>query len=107
MRGPIQASGHFREKQTARRVAGGGIGLAMSSLTIYSSGRTLHVSAGPEAAAIARVNARIRVKPARYNAVMPRTPPVRRLPSGRVPRAAIRKYVRQIIERFRPNKVIL
>src|SRR5581483_1416300 len=33
--------------------------------------------------------------------------PVRRLPSGRVPRAAIRRYVRRIVERFRPEKVIL
>ena len=32
---------------------------------------------------------------------------VRRLPSGRVPRAAIRKYVNRIIERFHPEKVIL
>src|SRR5438128_7569211 len=31
----------------------------------------------------------------------------RRLPSGRVPRAAIRKYVRKIGERFRPQRVIL
>jgi predicted nucleotidyltransferase len=42
---------------------------------------------------------------------MPRTPPipppVRRLPSGRIPRAAIRRYVRQVVERFRPQKVIL
>jgi predicted nucleotidyltransferase len=42
---------------------------------------------------------------------MPRTPPVpkpvRRLPSGRVPRAAIRKYVRQVVEKFHPQKVIL
>ena len=42
---------------------------------------------------------------------MPRTPPlpplVRRLPSGRVPRAAIREYVRQVVEKFHPNKVIL
>src|SRR5947207_159704 len=42
---------------------------------------------------------------------MPRTPPipkpVRRLPSGRIPRAAIRKYVRQLVEKFRPEKVIL
>jgi predicted nucleotidyltransferase len=38
----------------------------------------------------------------------PQLPPsARRLPSGRVPRAAIRKYVRQIVERFRPEKVIL
>jgi uncharacterized protein len=34
-------------------------------------------------------------------------PPVRRLPSGRVPRAAIRRYVRQIAERFHPRRVIL
>ena len=33
--------------------------------------------------------------------------PVRRLPSGRVPRSATRKYVRQIVEKFRPQKVIL
>src|SRR5947209_12569486 len=42
---------------------------------------------------------------------MSRTPPapkpVRRLPSGRVPRAAIRKYVRQVVEKFHPDKVIL
>jgi predicted nucleotidyltransferase len=42
---------------------------------------------------------------------MPRTPPVpelvRRLPSGRVPRAAIRKYVRQVVEKFHPQRVIL
>jgi predicted nucleotidyltransferase len=42
---------------------------------------------------------------------MPRTPPlpppIRRLPSGRVPRAAIRKYVRQVVEKFHPDKVIL
>jgi len=37
----------------------------------------------------------------------PLPPPVRRLPSGRVPRAAIRKYVRQVVEKFRPDKVIL
>jgi predicted nucleotidyltransferase len=47
----------------------------------------------------------------RYNSVMPRTPPlpppIRRLPSGRVPRVAIRKYVRQIVEKFHPDKVIL
>src|SRR3954463_3903175 len=37
-----------------------------------------------------------------------RPPPrVRRLPSGRVPRAAIRKYVAQVVERFRPERVIL
>jgi predicted nucleotidyltransferase len=34
-------------------------------------------------------------------------PPVRRLPSGRVPRAAIRKYVRRVVDKFRPQKVIL
>src|SRR5205085_9520009 len=34
-------------------------------------------------------------------------PEVRRLPSGRVPRAAIRKYVRRVVERFRPQRVIL
>jgi predicted nucleotidyltransferase len=42
---------------------------------------------------------------------MPRTLPVpdlvRRLPSGRVPRAAIRKYVRQVVEKFHPERVIL
>jgi len=39
---------------------------------------------------------------------MPPIPkPLRRLPSGRVPRAAIRKYVKQIVERFHPQKVIL
>jgi predicted nucleotidyltransferase len=42
---------------------------------------------------------------------MPRTPPipklVRRLPSGRVPRAAIRQYVRQVVEKFHPDRVIL
>src|SRR5437773_8945277 len=42
---------------------------------------------------------------------MPRTPPIpkliRRLPSGRVPRAAIRRYVRQVVEKFHPQKVIL
>lgn len=42
---------------------------------------------------------------------MPRTPPipkpVRRLPSGRIPRSAIRKYVDQIVEKFHPHKVIL
>src|SRR2546425_1637481 len=42
---------------------------------------------------------------------MPRTPPVptpvRRLPSGRIPRAAIRQYVRQVVEKFHPEKVIL
>jgi predicted nucleotidyltransferase len=47
----------------------------------------------------------------RYNAAMARTPPppppVRRLPSGRIPRAAIRRYVDQVVEKFRPAKVIL
>src|SRR5436190_23322412 len=42
---------------------------------------------------------------------MSRTPlipkPVRRLPSGRIPRAAIRKYVRQVVEKFHPAKAIL
>ena len=42
---------------------------------------------------------------------MLRTPPipkpVRRLPSGRIPRAAIRQYVNQIVEKFHPDKVIL
>jgi predicted nucleotidyltransferase len=37
----------------------------------------------------------------------PLPPPARRLPSGRVPRAAIRRYVRQVVERFHPQKVIL
>jgi hypothetical protein len=37
----------------------------------------------------------------------PLPPPVRRLPSGRGPRAAIRRYVRQLIERFHPQRVIL
>jgi hypothetical protein len=32
---------------------------------------------------------------------------VRRLPSGRVPRGAIRKYVRRVVETFHPEKVIL
>jgi uncharacterized protein len=34
-------------------------------------------------------------------------PRARRLPSGRFPRAAIRRYVDRIVERFRPDKVIL
>src|SRR5437763_2351510 len=34
-------------------------------------------------------------------------PEARRLPSGRVPRAAIRKYVRKMVERFHPDRVIL
>jgi predicted nucleotidyltransferase len=42
---------------------------------------------------------------------MARTPPipkpVRRLPSGRIPRAAIRRYVRQVVEKFHPQQVIL
>jgi predicted nucleotidyltransferase len=29
------------------------------------------------------------------------------LPSGRVPRAAIRAYVRQVVEKFHPERVIL
>jgi uncharacterized protein len=33
--------------------------------------------------------------------------PLRRLPSGRIPRAAIRRYVNGIVERFQPKKVIL
>ena len=37
----------------------------------------------------------------------PLPPDVRRLPSGRVPRAAIRRYVRRIVERLRPQRVIL
>src|SRR5947208_1528286 len=36
-----------------------------------------------------------------------RPPRARRLPSGRVPRAAIRKYVARVVEKFRPEKVIL
>src|SRR5437764_13760465 len=32
---------------------------------------------------------------------------VRRLPSGRVPRSAIRRYVRRVVDKFRPQKVIL
>jgi predicted nucleotidyltransferase len=32
---------------------------------------------------------------------------VRRLPSGRVPRAAIRRYVERVVEEFHPDKVIL
>jgi len=32
---------------------------------------------------------------------------IRRLPSGRVPRAAIRKYARQVVKKFYPEKVIL
>src|SRR5438552_12572364 len=32
---------------------------------------------------------------------------VRRLPSGRIPRAAIRRYVRKVVERFHPQRVIL
>jgi predicted nucleotidyltransferase len=31
----------------------------------------------------------------------------RRLPSGRVPRAAIRQYVEKVVERFQPQRVIL
>jgi predicted nucleotidyltransferase len=42
---------------------------------------------------------------------MARTPPipkpVRQLPSGRIPRAAIRKYVNLIVDKFHPDKVIL
>jgi uncharacterized protein len=34
-------------------------------------------------------------------------PRARRLPSGRIPRAAIRRYVDRIVERFQPDKVIL
>src|SRR3954469_20131646 len=43
------------------------------------------------------------------SAARPPLPPtlVRRLPSGRIPRAAIRKYVRQVVARFRPERVIL
>jgi uncharacterized protein len=40
-------------------------------------------------------------------ATPPFPPSVRRLPSGRVPRSAIRRYVRQVVERFHPQKVIL
>jgi predicted nucleotidyltransferase len=32
---------------------------------------------------------------------------VRRLPSGRIPRAAIRRYVQQVVEKFHPDRVIL
>jgi predicted nucleotidyltransferase len=32
---------------------------------------------------------------------------VRRLPSGRVPRAAIRRYVQRVVDKFHPEKVIL
>jgi uncharacterized protein len=40
--------------------------------------------------------------------VAPHLPsPACRLPSGRVPRAAIRRYVRRVVERFHPEKVIL
>ena len=42
---------------------------------------------------------------------MARTPQlptlVRRLPSGRIPRAAIRAYVRQVVAQFQPERVIL
>lgn len=39
---------------------------------------------------------------------IPSIPPsVRRLPTGRVPRAAIRRYVKQVVERFHPQRVIL
>lgn len=48
---------------------------------------------------------------ARYNTGVSRTPAIpssiRRLPSGRIPRGAIRQYVRQIVEKFRPERVIL
>jgi uncharacterized protein len=37
----------------------------------------------------------------------PLPPRARRLPSGRYPRAVIRRYVARIVERFRPDKVIL
>lgn len=37
----------------------------------------------------------------------PLPPRARRLPSGRFPRAAIRRYVDRMVERFRPDKVIL
>jgi predicted nucleotidyltransferase len=37
----------------------------------------------------------------------PLPPRARRLPSGRIPRAAIRRYVARIVERFHPEKVIL
>jgi predicted nucleotidyltransferase len=37
----------------------------------------------------------------------PLPPRARRLPSGRFPRAAIRRYVDRIVERFHPEKVIL
>jgi predicted nucleotidyltransferase len=47
-----------------------------------------------------------------YTGDMPRVEPpmpklVRRLPSGRVPRAAIRRYVDQVVAKFHPEKVIL
>jgi predicted nucleotidyltransferase len=46
-----------------------------------------------------------------YNPDMVRASPLppraRRLPSGRFPRAAIRRYVDRIVERFHPEKVIL
>jgi hypothetical protein len=42
---------------------------------------------------------------ARAEPVIPKR--VRRLPSGRVPRAAIRRYVERVVERFHPDKVIL
>ena len=32
---------------------------------------------------------------------------VRRLPSGRIPRSAIRAYVRELVAKFRPERVIL
>ena len=38
---------------------------------------------------------------------VPVTTGVRRLPSGRFPRAAIRRYVARIVEQFHPDKVIL
>ena len=33
--------------------------------------------------------------------------PIRRQPSGRIPRSAIRRYVNQIVAKFHPQKVIL
>jgi uncharacterized protein len=41
----------------------------------------------------------------RTNSPLPKT--VCRLPSGRVPRSAIRRYVDQVVARFHPEKVIL
>jgi predicted nucleotidyltransferase len=46
----------------------------------------------------------------RYNRDMSQVklpPRARRLPSGRIPRVAIRRYVDRVVEKFRPDKVIL